>query len=258
MRAISFLIAIAALAACHGAPPPKSAAPSSSPFGERLFLLQSNEGAELLAGASVRVGFRDKSLSFGADCNHMGGDFSIEGEQLVLVNVFSTEMGCDAERHAQDEWLQTFFTSRPTFELAGNNLTFKTDRARLVFLDREVADPDRPLVGTLWEVGNYVDGDTAMGLMGIEGPRITFAADGTWQARSVCLEASGSYVVEGDRVKLSNTRATQGECVENDKTAAEFVRSVLIDGELKYAIDAFSLTLEGSGPRSLGANAVEP
>jgi heat shock protein HslJ len=246
------------LVACGGSTPPAKSTPASSPFGTRKFLLQSNEGADLLTGTTVHLAFGDHSLSFSADCNNMGGDFTIEGQRVVVPGLFSTEMGCDARRHGQDEWLQAFFTSRPAFALEGNTLTLSSESARLVFLDREVADPDRALTGTLWEASNYIDGDTAMGLMGIEGPRITFAADGTWQARSVCLEASGRYEASGDRLKLSGTQAKQGECVDNDKTAAEFVRSVLVDGELTFAIDAGRLTLKTGGPRSLDAHAVEP
>lgn len=66
-------------------------------------------------------------------------------------------------------------------------------------------------------------------------------------------------MVEGDRIVLSGTRAVQGDCVD-DKEAAQFVSSVLVDGELKYEIDARRLELKssGSGPRSLAANAAEP
>jgi hypothetical protein len=73
----------------------------------------------------------------------------------------------------------------------------------------------------------------------------------------VCLDARGRYSVEGDRIELSDTRATQGTCTDNDKAAADFVRSVLVDGTLAYKVDARSLDLKSSGPRGLGANAAE-
>lgn len=251
------MIAVATVAlpliACHSAPPPKSPAG----FRGRTFLLETSQGADVLAGTAVRLHFSDNELSFGANCNHMGGSYSMAQGRVVVGDMFQTEMGCDAERHAQDDWLQAFFASKPKLVLEGTTLTLSNDASSLVFLDREVADPDRPLVGTTWAINSYNDAETAMGLMGIEAPRLTFAADGTWQARSVCLEASGRYTLDGDRIELSDTRATQGACTDNDKEAAEFVRSVLIDGELTYKIEAYSLDLKGSGPRSLGANAAE-
>jgi hypothetical protein len=65
--------------------------------------------------------------------------------------------------------------------------------------------------------------------------------------------SDGSFSVSG-----SCTRASQRDCTDNDKEAADFVRSVLVDGELTYEIDARMLTLKSSGSRSLGARAAEP
>lgn len=245
---------VALLTACHSAPQPKSAAGLRG----RTFLLQSNVGAPVLDATQVRLSLTDADLSTTASCNHMGGSYKLDGDRLIVGSMFQTEMGCDAERHAQDEWLQAFFASKPRVALRGDELTLSNDTSSLVFLDREVADPDRPLQGTAWEINTYTDGESAMGLMGIEAPRVTFAADGAWQARSVCLDASGRYAVQGDRIVLSGTRAVQGDCVDNDKEAAEFVRSVLVDGELTYAIDAGRLELKSNGPRSLGAHAAQP
>jgi heat shock protein HslJ len=259
LRSIAKSLAVAAtltaaLTACHAAPRPRSA----ESLQGRAFLLRSNEGAALLDGTTVHLSVTDTDLSVTARCNHMGGSYKIDDDRLIVGSMFQTEMGCDAERHAQDDWLQAFFASQPHVALRGNELTLSNDSSSLVFLDREVADPDRPLQGTVWEINTYTEGEGAMGLMGIEAPRVTFAADGAWQARSVCLDASGRYIVEGDRIVLSGTRAVQGECADNDKEAAQFVRSVLVDGELRYAIDARRLELKSNGPRSLSANAAEP
>ena len=152
---------------------------------------------------------------------------------------------------------RSFLSRRPS-TVEGNTLTLANDTSKLVFLDRKVADPDRALQGTVWEINSYIDADSAMGLMGIEAPRVTFARGGSWQARSVCLDASGRYTVKGDRIELFGTRASQGACIENDKEAAEFVQSVLVDGTLTYKIEARMLTLKGSGPRSLAPTAAEP
>jgi heat shock protein HslJ len=244
---------VATLAACHATPAPKSPAGLQG----RAFLIHSSTGADVLAETTVHLRFTNTDLSVGANCNHMGGSYTIEHERVVVGDMAQTMMGCDPHRHAQDDWLQAFFASKPKLVLQGATLTLSNDTSSLVFLDREVADPDQPLQGTVWEINTYTDAETAMGLMGIEPPRLTFAADGTWQARSVCLDASGRYTVEGDRIELIDTRASQGACTDNDKAAADFVRSVLVDGALTYKVDARSLDLKSSGPRGLGANAAE-
>jgi len=250
---IALATIVASLVACHATPAPKSPAGVQS----RTFLLQSSMGADLLAETTVHLRLTDNDLSFTANCNHMGGSYTIEHERVITGALEQTAMGCDPERHAQDDWLLKFFASKPKLVLQGNTLTFSNDASSLVFLDRELADPDRPLQGTVWEINAYTDAKTAMGLMGIVPPRLTFAADGTWQARSVCLDASGRYTVDGDRIEVTDTRATQGACTDNDKAAADFVRSVLVDGVLTYEVEARSLELKSSGPRSLGANVAE-
>jgi len=254
MNTVVAVTLVATLAACHSTPAPKSA----SPLPGRTFLLQSSEGADLLSGTTVHLHFTDDSFSVTASCNHMGGSYTLEQERLVVGDMFQTEMGCDTERHTQDDWLQKFFASKPELSVEGNTLTLANDTSKLVFLDRKVADPDRALQSTVWEINSYIDGESAMGLMGIESPRVTFAAGGTWQARSVCLDASGRYTVKGDRIALFGTHTRQGACVENDKEAAEFVSSVLVDGELTFKIEARMLTLKSGGARSLGAHAAEP
>ena len=212
----------------------------SSTSSRRAYLLESSQGAEVLKGTVVHLSFGDGALSMEAACNSMSGEYTVEAERVVVKGLMMTEMGCEAQGEAQDAWLGKFLRSKPRLSVNGPRLTFAGDSARLVFLDRERADPDRRLQGTVWEIGQYIDGETAMGLMGIEAPRLTFAADGTWRARGTCLEASGRYQLSAERITLAGTQATTSSTCKdgNDRQAADFVRSVLKDGELTQRIDA--------------------
>ena len=51
----------------------------------------------------------------------------LDGDRIVTDGLGSTEMGCDAERHAQDEWLEAFLVARPKLKLEGAKLTLSTD-----------------------------------------------------------------------------------------------------------------------------------
>lgn len=156
------------LLACH----------SSTP-AMRAYLLESSTGADLLKGTTVHLRFGDGQISLQADCNSMAGAYTLEGDRVVVSALMQTEMGCDAEGTAHDAFLGRFFRSKPRFSAKAERLTFASGSARLIFVDRELADPDRPLRGTVWEIDQYVDGETAMGLLGIEAPRLTFVTDGT-------------------------------------------------------------------------------
>ena len=50
---------------------------------------------------------------------------------------------------------------RPKVALDGNALTLTTEAAKLVLLDRKIAAPDRPLVGTIWTGTTMVEGEAA-------------------------------------------------------------------------------------------------
>lgn len=227
-------------------------AATPSQLADRRFLLQSARGAALLAGVTVQLSFSDRELNFSARCNHHFGSYQLENGQLVMQGIGQTEMGCPAGEQQRDDWLEQFFLAKPRLGLAGNKLTLTSRSVQLVFLDRVVADPDRPLQGTPWDVTEYLQGGSAMGLMEIAAPRLLFARDGSWTLRAKCCEGAGKYTVEARerasekaRITITSADFTSRPCeAEHDKIATRFVRSVLTDGELRYRIKAGSLTLE--------------
>ena len=88
----------------------------------------------------------------------MSGAYSIDGNRLATSQLSMTEMGCDAARQAQDEWLAGFLGG-VTFDLQGDTLTLADGRVHLTLLDKEVATPDQPLEGTSWVLDGIVSGD---------------------------------------------------------------------------------------------------
>ena len=62
-------------------------------------------------------------LGASAGCNSIGGTYRIDGGRLVFEGGGMTEMGCDAERHAQDDWLVAVPRLEAAVRLAGNELT---------------------------------------------------------------------------------------------------------------------------------------
>lgn len=234
----------------------------------REFLLQSAEGAELLAGARVKVGFSADVVSIAGGCNLGSGNYHVDSGRLVLTSLMSSLMGCEQIEHDRDRWLSEFFSAKPRIEQDGMRLILSDGKARLVFLDRVQADPDRPLQATAWEVSIYVDGETGMGLLGITSPRLVFLEDGSFTLRASCREGNGTYEVTESRgatreasksghIIISRVAFREAPCAEdNDRTAGEFVRSVFKMGKLEYRIKGRALTLSGQ-PRGLELYAVE-
>lgn len=203
-------------------PEPTSTAPAPAEQGldGRTFVADhlTADSAELpaAAGSSYVIDFSAGSVTANAGCNHLGGGYRLEGETLVVDGVSMTEMACEPELMAQDELVVELFQSSPTVTLDGDRLVLASDRITFDGLDQEVADPDRPLVGTIWAYDGLLDADAAS-----RGPlegTVTFADDGTL-AVEACRRASGTYAVEGDRVTITIDAPTGEPCA--DAAAAE-------------------------------------
>jgi heat shock protein HslJ len=122
-------------------------APGREPWG-RTFLstsvTENGQARPLVAGTRITLNFVEDGHRLGAQagCNSMGGPARFADGRLVVGDMATTEMGCDAPRHAQDEWLARFLTSRPEWSRSGADLTLDNGTTRVVLQDREVADPD--------------------------------------------------------------------------------------------------------------------
>jgi heat shock protein HslJ len=84
------------------------------------------DGAErqLADGTEIELNFPDDAPAIGwsAGCNQFGAGLEVEGDVLVVAEPEGTLMGCDDERHTQDEWLTDFLTSEPTWSLDDETL----------------------------------------------------------------------------------------------------------------------------------------
>jgi heat shock protein HslJ len=229
---------IACLAACG------DDAPAEENLDGRSFLLESSEGFDPIAGATVRLSFQDGSLSFSAGCNSHGGDYVVRDGVLIVEGLGNTDIGCDAARHAQDMQLAEFITSMPQLRLDENQLTLTGPEITLVFLDREVADPDRPLANTEWAIDTFIEGGAARGGVPIaSAPTLRFEDDGSWQVDTTCNTGTGRYEADGEELVLSSVTYTAASCSGASAAADAHIQKVLRDGMLTHEIEADRLRL---------------
>lgn len=180
---------------------------------------------DLVAGTRIMLSFgADGRMGASAGCNSMAGTFRLDGITLVVSDLGSTEMGCDPERHAQDEWLAKLLGSRPTISLSGNDLTLTAGTTVVKLLDREVAQPDLMLVGPLWTVSSIISGETVSSVPAGPVATLRFAADGTLAVFTGCNSGGASYELEGDILVLRDLVLTEIGC---DGPAGELERDVL-------------------------------
>jgi heat shock protein HslJ len=240
MRHLTRFLALTVLvAACN-------AMPAATLDGTEWLSIEVTEDGEerpLVPGTQIRLRFEDGQVGASAGCNTIGGTYRLDDGRLVFEGGGMTEMGCDNERHAQDDWLAAFLGSRPTVAREGSELTLSSGTTVVVLQDREVADPDLPLTGTTWTVESLITGDAVSTIPGDAVATFAFADDGTVDLNTGCNTGGGSYEVLDGALRFGDLVITDRAC---DGPAGELEAAVLevIGPDLvTYQVEAASLTL---------------
>jgi len=257
----SLLLPVLLLAGC-GDPPTTAQAgqQADGPWGRDFLssgVTEAGKDRPLVAGSRIRLGFTDDGrLVANAGCNSMSGQAEVRDDRLVVADLATTEMGCDPDRHAQDQWLAGFLTSRPRLHLAGPELTLTGDSTEIRLADREVADPDRPLRGTRWVVDTVVDGQAASSVPEGADAHIILGQDSGFGGSTGCNQMGGTAVVDEDAgtITFRDVIATKIACDEDRMSLERAVLSVL-DGKVTYEIAADRLTLTHPNGKGLGLRA---
>ncbi len=198
----------------------------------------------LVPGTRIELSFSDGRLSARVGCNLMGAGYRIEGGTLRLVGgVSTTEMGCDPERHEQDEWLMGLLGDLPRVTLEGSELVLVRGRTQIRLLDREVAEPDLPLLGTTWTLDTIVEGAVASSVpAGLEAT--LRAADGRIGGFDGCNEWGARLVSsDGGVIVLGRVARTLIACTGAAERLERDVMAVIGAHRIDYGIDGPRLVL---------------
>lgn len=240
----------------------EDASTNSEGLAGRTFLSESvtENGAarELVGGTRISLDFTtDGQVAANAGCNHLFGDITIGDDRLEVGPMGGTEMGCEPELHSQDEWLMAFLQSSPAWTLDGDRLTLSAADTEIVLLDREVADPDRPLEGTRWLVDTIISGETASSMWeGTEGSAWLVIEGEEFTASSGCRDYEGSIEVADGSVRFTDTVQTDPAC-PTELHEVDQAMQAIFSGEAEYSIKADRLNVFRSDDVGLGLHADE-
>lgn len=205
----------------------------------------------LVPRTRIRIGFEDGRVIASAGCNTLGGAYRIDSGRLLTDGLAMTDMGCDPARHEQDEWLAALLDSSPAVRLSGNDLALEGDDTVVRLLDREVAEPDLPLAGTIWTVESIITGDTVSTVPGGVFATLVIGADGQFAVATGCNQGGGKVTADADTIRFADLVLTLRGCGGAEAAMEEAMRAVLGADVVAYEIDAASLTLTAGG-RGLG------
>jgi heat shock protein HslJ len=234
----------AACSAAGGAPSPS---PSPPALSGRTFLSTAvtvnGTPKPLVDGTRIQVRFEEARLVAQAGCNQMSGRWALDGITLRVDELATTAMGCDPARHAQDEWLAAFLASGPVVSLSASALTLDGGGTTLTFVDRDIAIPDSPLIGTTWRLDTIFQGYTASSLAGVTAT-LRFGADGRVAVDTGCNTGSATWRAVGTGAGIAfgplglTKRACQGGAgqveglmvrVLSDQTVASNIDGPVLD-----------------------------
>ncbi len=179
----------------------------------RTFVSERVEGWTLAGGEQIRIGFHDHALHAFAGCNSLGGAFKLIDGKLELPSVTQSAIGCEVEWAEQDRWLSAFLRARPSIVLDEPRLEMATTEAKLVLLDREIASPDRPLVGTTWTGEGFTDGDLWTGTSS-DSVTLRFDATGIATIGTGCDTGSVRFSVIGTQISLKHLAYDGVDCTQ--------------------------------------------
>jgi heat shock protein HslJ len=235
------LFVLGACAAGSSSPPDGTGGPG---LDGRTFLSSGIVGRILVAGSRIRIAFRDGQVSASGGCNSMSGSYRIDGDRLVAGSLATTEMGCDEPLMAQDTWLADLLDGA-TIALDGDSLVLAKGGVRLTMEDREIADPDRPLLGTRWVVDGLISGDAVSSMPVGVTAALTFS-HGRLDVEAGCNGGDGSVDVTDTTIDFGPIERTTKGCGPDAMAVEQAVMAVL-SGPVAYAIEARSLTLDAGG-----------
>ena len=214
----------------------------------RTFVSEAVIGRSLVPGTEIRLGFDPSGFSATAGCNSMSGACRFDENVFVVTSISKTEIGCDAPHQEQDNWLATFLLSRPETFINEPRITLTKDVTTVTMLDREIASPDRPLVGTQW-IGSGVDSGagvtvgTDSGLLSV-----AFGPEGQFQGSSGCQRANGAVVANNSTISFTALTYDGGICPDSDlEPQASSFRFVLNGMEVTFLIEERELTISRAG-----------
>jgi heat shock protein HslJ len=212
----------------------------------------SEDGAPkpLAGGTRISLWFADDGrLVANAGCNTLQSPVDTGDGRLGLEDLATTEMGCDAARHAQDEWFAKLLAAKPSWRLSADTLTLESGGTTITLLDKKAAQPDLPLTGTRWTLDTIVQGEVASSTAGSEQAYLVLS-DGKVQGSTGCNGMGGTATVAGGTVTFGPIGTTRKAC-PGPLTEVERAVLAVLDGTVSADVDGDRLTLKHPGGRAL-------
>ena len=188
------------------------------------------EGAELVEGTTVEVGFEGDTMSVWAGCNTLFGPFEVDGTTITWTSEpAATMMMCEPDLVEQDRWLTELFGAGVDATVEGDALTLQGGGVTIE-LATEAPDDLESLLGRTWTVlGTVSDGAVSRLPVDTRRPRLDVGEDGLARLFTGCRSGRVTVQVDGEALVFSNVTLQRGRCTGPARQTERAVLA-LLDG----------------------------
>ncbi|MGW5187937.1 META domain-containing protein [Kribbella sp. NPDC004138] len=234
---------------------------TSTPLGKTYLstaIIEGGEPRQMLPNTRIRLEFA-RTPNKNADgprvydvvradvgCNSLGtasaaGELLADGT-LWISGLGGTQVGCRPPLRDQEEWLKTFLTGKPSWQLNGDELTLTSASTTITLLDRQIAEPDVPLDGIRWNVVTTItNADLRQGFYRAGEAWIRFD-DGRLTGWTGGNEFSGTVTRNNTELAFSDIAVTDHSCTAETARLQAAILATL-GPAVSYTIDYNQLTL---------------
>lgn len=247
MRLAPLVLTGLAVVGCAGT----AGAEEPTPAG-RTFVSVGVVGEPIPGGGPLTLEFVDGRVSAFAGCNRGSATADLSGGHLSIGELATTMMACPPPFDGADAWMTRLLQARPAWTLTGADLTLSTAAGTVTLRDKQVLDPDRPIIDTSWRVDTLISGAAATTSVALEQarPGMTLRADQSVVGWTGCNTFYGRAEVVGETVTFSAVNPGGPPCPGE---VGEIERAVLhtLRGAVTASVDADRLTLTGAEGQGL-------
>lgn len=199
-------------------------------------------------GSQIRFAFTGGDVQVTAGCNTMNGSYTLEGDQLEVSRLASTEMACREPLMDQELWLAELLEEPVTVD-GSEKITLTAGDVVLTLEDRTNMTPDASLTGTTWTLDSLIEGENAASAPD-GNATITLDGSGNIKVRSYCNNGAGKVKVGDGTMDIGTIMMTMRACVDPEKGKAESTMMKVLNGEVSFEIEEKKLTVT-KGDQSL-------
>ena len=185
-----------------------------------------------------------------AGCNNFSGSYALDGDQLKIGPVASTQMACPEPGSSIETAFHKALSGTLRFALDGDHLTATTTSGDTLRFQRE---PPPQLAGVEWKVTSFNNNRHAVvGVLGESSITMSFK-DGQVAGSAGCNRFHGSYSTEGGKLTVGPLATTRRACEESLMTQEREFLAALASA-VTWSIDGNVLDMHrADGERAIWA-----